>query len=183
MPLHAMPERAGSCATCPCRCPACRSGADPGARDDNNETPVDVAEMDGKDKIADLLNQRQQLKRLLSSNSSRRLRPSLSGLGSRRVQPVEGEQRGTRGARKGCSHCARSCSAGWEWEVAPGIKAACCMLVRRGCGWTADVCPWPSPLQTCPRRRPAPFAWSGPRLSSWPPAVTAARARAARAPS
>ena len=110
--------------TCPPRHPACRSGADPGLRNDDNESPAELAEASGLDEIANLLNQRQQLKRLMSSNSRRRMSPSLGSAGSRKSPMGEGERpRGgaSRGGEMACGGCAAVQAQGsWARSSAPG---------------------------------------------------------------
>lgn len=86
--------RTGACSTVPCHRPTCRSGADPGLRSDDNELPAELAEASGLEEIANLLNQRQQLKRLQSSNSSRRQHRSPSSAGCHQSPPFDGERRG-----------------------------------------------------------------------------------------
>lgn len=89
--------------------PACsrRSGADPGVRNHNNDTPGELAEALGLEEVASLLRQRQQLKRLMSSTSGRRLNHSLS---SRSSPAVDGEHspgvRQGRGRGSWCGGCA-----------------------------------------------------------------------------
>ena len=66
------------------------SGANVTARNEDNQTPVDLAEERGDEELADLLTQRQRLQRLqtTSNGGARRL---CSNLSSRNITPTEGE--------------------------------------------------------------------------------------------